>query len=82
MKTLRTYLKSLSRVERAEFALRCGTTIGYLQKAACANDRLGETLVIALERESGGALTVAELLPDFSEALKQSGYCKPSTDTE
>ena len=74
METLRSYLKTLSPADQIAFAGRCGTTIGYLRKAVCVNDRLGETLAIALERESSGVLTVAELLPDFSAILKQAGY--------
>ncbi len=58
------YLNSLPVLEQAAFAARCGTSVGYLRKACSKKQRLGESLCINLERESGRVLTVEQLRPD------------------
>jgi DNA-binding transcriptional regulator YdaS (Cro superfamily) len=72
METLRTYLNRLSPAEQAVFALRCGTTIGYLRKALSKGQSLGESLCINLERESGQAVFVENLRPDVDWAYLSS----------
>lgn len=72
MEELRAYLKSLSPTEQARFAERCGTTLGYLRKALSKKPRLGELIVIALERESGGKVTCEGLRPDVDWAYLRS----------
>jgi len=52
MDKLRQYLNSLSPSDQAAYALRCGTTIGYLRKALSLRQRLGLDLCISLDRES------------------------------
>lgn len=76
MNNLRTYLNSMSPPEQEAFAARCGTTIGYLRKALSVSQLLGETLALAIERESAGAVPLASLRPDFYAALAASGYVR------
>ncbi len=69
MDKLRAYLNSLSVAEQTEFAIRCGTTIGYLRKAlAVKGARIGESLCIAIERESDGTVRCEDLRPDVDWA--------------
>ena len=73
MKELLTYLNSLPVTEQQAFARRADTSVGYLRKACSMRQRLGADLVIALERESGGALRCEQLRPDVDWAyLRQS----------
>jgi DNA-binding transcriptional regulator YdaS (Cro superfamily) len=58
------YLKSMPTPERATFAQRCGTTIGHLTNIAYGYRPCGESLAIAVERESGGVIQVEVLCPD------------------
>ena len=64
MDELRTYLNDLPPVDQANFAKRCGTSIGYLRKAVYTDARIGESIVIAIERESRGAVRCEQLRPD------------------
>ncbi|MDP9891250.1 DNA-binding transcriptional regulator YdaS (Cro superfamily) [Variovorax boronicumulans] len=64
MDTLRAYLSSLSTAEQAAYAKRCRTSIGYLRKAISKGQRLGATLCISLDRESGRAVRFEDLRPD------------------
>lgn len=68
MKDLIDYLNSLGREQQAAFAVRCGTSIGYLRKAASVGQRLGERLCVSLERESAGAVRCESLRPDVDWA--------------
>lgn len=61
---LRTYLNSLSLSEQVDFARRCKTSLGYLRKALSAGQKLGESLCINIERESGASVTCEDLRPD------------------
>lgn len=61
---LRSYLRSLKPDEQESFALRCGTTIGYLRKALSTGQTLREGLCIKLEQESAGRVTLEGLRPD------------------
>ncbi|MFC5524036.1 transcriptional regulator [Polaromonas jejuensis] len=62
------YLSGLSPDERESFALRCGTSVGYLRKACSIGQRLGESLCINIERESHGAVPCEALRPDVDWA--------------
>lgn len=62
------YLNSLSKEARAQFVERCGTSEGYLRKAASIGQRLGEGLCIELDRESGGQLRCEDLRSDVDWA--------------
>lgn len=64
MDALRLYLNSIPVADQLKFAERCGTTLGYLRKAISAGQLLREKVVIAIERESGGAVTCELLRPD------------------
>jgi DNA-binding transcriptional regulator YdaS (Cro superfamily) len=79
MDELREYLKSLGPAEQAEYAERCGTTIGYLRKALCTEPKLGESLAIALDRESNGAVPCEKLRPDVDWAyLRRVVFAAPT----
>lgn len=69
MEALRAYLKGLSIDEQRSFAARAGTTIGYLRKALSVGQSLGASIVIALERESHGAVRAEQLRPDIEWAV-------------
>jgi len=64
METLREYLNSLESSEQEAFVRRCGTSLSYLRKAISAEQKIGERLVIAIERESAGAVRCEQLRPD------------------
>ncbi len=64
MEKLRAYLKTLSPDDQDAFAKRVGTTIGYLRNALSTGKRLGPNLVIAIERETNGAVRCEDLRPD------------------
>jgi DNA-binding transcriptional regulator YdaS (Cro superfamily) len=65
MLALRKYLKTLSTEEQGSFANRCDTSIGYLRKAISIGQTLNAELVIAIERESDGAVRCEQLRPDI-----------------
>lgn len=65
---LKSYLKSLTPSEQTRFAKRCGTTLGYLRKAMSKRQNFGEALLVALDRESGGAVPCEKLRPDIDWA--------------
>lgn len=58
---LRLYLNSLEPEAQADFAARCGTTVGYLRKAISKEQLLGPALCVSIERESKGKVTRPEL---------------------
>lgn len=68
MDKLKTYVNSLPPSEQEAFATRCRTTIGYLRKAMSIGQKLGESLCINIERESGGAVPCEDLRPDVDWA--------------
>lgn len=65
---LRAYLKTLAPLEQVAFAVRSGTTLGYLRKVLSTGQKIGEGLCINLDRESGGIVTCEELRPDVDWA--------------
>lgn len=86
METLRAYLKSLSPAERAAFAVRCGTTVGYLRKAVYVGNRLGGDLAVAIDRESRGKVRCEDLRPDIDwtyvrRTRRRKRTSSPSVDT-
>ena len=64
MKTLLIYLNGLSKQEQADFAQRCGTTVGYLRKACSKGEQLREKVCALVEMHSAGAVKRAELRPE------------------
>lgn len=82
VEALRTFLNSMTRAEQDEFAARCDTSIGYLRKAISTGERMRESLVINLERESGGVVLCESLRPDVDWAyLRASGGSAEGTTT-
>ncbi|MDG9843783.1 MULTISPECIES: hypothetical protein [unclassified Stenotrophomonas] len=71
METLRTYLKTLSPLDQADFARRAGTTLGYLRKALSKGQRFGGALVRQLHVQSGGRVGLTDLRPDIWPADEQ-----------
>lgn len=63
--SLRAYLNSLPTPEQADFAIRAGTTIGYLRKAMSVKPRIDGAIVRKLDEKSGGAVSRHELRPDI-----------------
>ena len=47
---------------------RCNTSEAYLRKAISKGQRLGESLCIKVDRESGGAVRCEDLRPDVDWA--------------
>lgn len=72
MDTLRSYLGTLTPIDQAAFAVRSGTSIGYLRKALSVGQRFDGALVRLLHIESGGAVSLTELRPDIWPAGEAS----------
>lgn len=72
MDKLLKYLNSLSKDERASYVAACGTSEGYLRKAASRHQVFRAELCILLERESGGVVRCEDLLPDADWAYIRS----------
>lgn len=64
MKKLLIYLNGLSRQEQVDFALRCGTTVGYMRKACSTGGLLREKVCALVEMNSAGAVKRTELRPE------------------
>lgn len=65
MDTLRTYLGTLAPDDQAAFAVKAGTTIGYLRKALSKRTRFDGALARRLDEQSGGQVSRSELRPDI-----------------
>lgn len=74
METLRNYLNSLPLEDQAAYALRCGTTIGYLRKAISKKHRLDGALARRLDIESCGLVSRSELRSDIWPELKEPSH--------
>jgi DNA-binding transcriptional regulator YdaS (Cro superfamily) len=61
---LKNYLSTLTLKQRDALAERCRTSAGHLRNVSYGYRSCGESLAIALERESGGSVTCEELRPD------------------
>ncbi|MCB1889076.1 MAG: helix-turn-helix domain-containing protein [Rhodocyclaceae bacterium] len=68
MEVLIAFLNSLSRPDQVAFAAACGTSIGYLRKAAYRAQRIGADLCIRIERESKMRVRCEDLRPDVDWA--------------
>lgn len=75
MDELLKYINALPPADRAAFCNRCATTEGYLRKAVSVGGRLGESLCINIERETGGAIKVEALRPDVDWAVLRTCQC-------
>ena len=74
---LLAYLNALPEADRDKFAKRCGTSVGYIRKTISTNQLFGEMLVVRIERETLGLVTVRELRPDVADELERAGYVRP-----
>ena len=84
MEKLLAYLNSLQKADRLSLATRCQTSEGYLRKAISKGQRLGESLCINLDRESGGAIRCEDLRPDVDWAYLRTAreLAQPSTSAK
>lgn len=69
MDKLLAHLNALDPTDQQAFAKRCGTSVGYIRKAVSIGQKFGESLAIAIERETAGAVTCEELRPDVDWAF-------------
>lgn len=70
---LREYL-SAQKGEASRLSRRIGTSAAYLSQIAHGHRQCSETVALAIERETGGAVTVADLRPQFAVLLDECGY--------
>jgi DNA-binding transcriptional regulator YdaS (Cro superfamily) len=68
MDKLIQFLNGLKPPEQIAFAERCGTTIGYLRKAASKKQKLGDGLCINIERETQRQVRCEDLRADIDWA--------------
>lgn len=64
MEKLRIYLNSLSVDEQKDFAMLCGTSIGYLRKAISSGQELSTSTCVKIEKLSTGNVTRIDLHPN------------------
>lgn len=69
---LKTFIKSMSKEDREDFAIRCGTTAAQMQNIYLGHRRAGENLAINIERESKQAILCEQLRPDVDWAYLRS----------
>ena len=65
---LRAYLRSLDVRQKTVFAVKCGTTLGYLRKFLCKGGGMDACTVSRLVTQSGGKIPAIELRPDVDWA--------------
>ena len=70
------YWKAIPRIDRHAFAERVGASFSTLNQLAFGDRVISDSLALAIERETNGEVTVAELRPSFAESLKAAGYVK------
>ena len=58
------YLNGRPKSEQADLCAQCGTTVGYLRKAASIGQQLGPALCVAIERATSGEVTRQDLRPN------------------
>jgi len=61
---LKTYLSNLPEPEREPFAKKCGTTAGHLRNVMYGYKPCAPEYAVAIEKETGGAVSRQELRPD------------------
>nr|WP_275299287.1 YdaS family helix-turn-helix protein [Achromobacter xylosoxidans] len=67
MDKLKDFLKPLSLPQREAFAASCGTTWPFLRNVMYGQRTAGEKLCVAIERESGRAVTRQDMREDWRE---------------
>jgi DNA-binding transcriptional regulator YdaS (Cro superfamily) len=65
--------------DREAFAKRCKTSIGHLRNIAYGDKPCGESLAIAIERESQRSVTCEELRPDVDWAYLRGTASRSSS---
>lgn len=68
--------------KRHALAVACESSLGHLQNIAYGYKPCGESLAIAIERETAGAVTVEELRPDVDWAVIRGRPAAPATEQE
>jgi hypothetical protein len=64
--TIKEYLTRLKKQERKKaFAVRCGTTLGYLQHLSSGYRKPGGGVCIRIHIESGYQILLHDIRPDF-----------------
>lgn len=66
MDKLISYLNSLGKADRTDFAKRCGTSEGYMRKARSIGQTFRCELCVAIERESDGSVSRKDLRDDWA----------------
>jgi DNA-binding transcriptional regulator YdaS (Cro superfamily) len=61
---LKSFLETLTMVERDEFATRCGSTAAHIKNVSYGYRSCAESLAINIERESGRKVRCESLRPD------------------
>ncbi len=72
---LNQYL-SANRGEAGRLAGAVGCTPVFLRNVANGHRNVSDTIALAIERETNGAVTIADLRPAFAESLAAAGYVK------
>ena len=70
------FWRSIPTCKRPHFAVRVGASVSTLNQLAFGDRVISDSLALAIERETHGAVTVAELRPAFAESLRAAGYVK------
>jgi DNA-binding transcriptional regulator YdaS (Cro superfamily) len=78
---LNEYLAS-NRGEAVRLAHAIGCTSVFLRNAAHGHRNVSETIALAIERETNGAVTVDDLRPGFREHMASAGYVKQAEKAE
>lgn len=81
MDKLLKYLNSLSKEGRAAYVEACGTSEGYLRKAASKHQAFRAELCILLERESGGEVRCEDLVPGADWAYLRAQSSVPPSES-
>lgn len=74
-----TYWKLLNPEQKTQLALSVNTSVPFLSQIAYRHRSCSETLALAIERETAGQVTVAELRPQFAADLERSGYLRKAS---
>lgn len=64
MDKLLTYINGLPLADREPFAVKCGTTIGYLRNACSTKKKMSLELCLSIATESANAVRPEDLRPD------------------
>lgn len=67
MNELGAYLKKLSATDRKSFAVRCGTSLGFIRKSIYQGKLLNPKVCVAVENESSRQVTRKMLREDWIE---------------